>query len=146
MKRREFLTGLAGAAAVVSASQVLAEAATEPMNPEMHAPKYKALTNSTARCVASGDDCMRHCFGMFSMNDTSMVGCFKAVYEMVILCGALQSLAALNSPHVPALAKAAADACIACKKECEKYPSIAECKACAEACDNCAGECKKAAA
>src|ERR1700738_817617 len=38
---------------------------------EMHPPKYKALEDSAAKCVVTGNDCLRHCYGMFSMKDTS---------------------------------------------------------------------------
>jgi Cys-rich four helix bundle protein (predicted Tat secretion target) len=146
MKRREFLVGLGAAAAVASASQVLAQGAPASGMEGMHAPKYKALEESTAHCVGTGDDCLRHCFGMMSMGDASMVGCTKAAYDMVAGCTALHSLAAVNSPHTPALAKAVADMCAGCQKECEKYPNIPECKACGESCANCAQECSKVAA
>jgi hypothetical protein len=39
---------------------------------EMHPPKYKTLEDSAAKCVVTGNDCLRHCYGMFSMKDTSM--------------------------------------------------------------------------
>jgi Cys-rich four helix bundle protein (predicted Tat secretion target) len=146
MKRREFLVGLGAAAAVASASQVLAQGAGAPASSEMHPPKYMALEETSARCVATGDDCLRHCFGMLSMNDTSMAGCTKAAYDVIAGCGALHSLAAVNSPHTPALAKAVADMCTGCQKECEKFPNVPECKACGEACANCAQECMKVAA
>jgi hypothetical protein len=29
---------------------------------EMHAPKYKALEDSAAKCVVTGNDCLRHCY------------------------------------------------------------------------------------
>ena len=42
-------------------------------------------------------------------------------------CGALETLASVNSPFTPAFAKTVADVCMACKKECDKYPQIVEC-------------------
>jgi hypothetical protein len=42
------------------------------MEEPMHPPKYKALEDSAAKCVVTGNDCLRHCYGMFSMKDTSM--------------------------------------------------------------------------
>lgn len=146
MERREFLIGLGAAATAVSVSQVLAQGAPASGMQGMHGPKYKALEESTAHCVATGGGCLRHCFGMLSMGDTSMAGCTKAAYDMVTGCTALHSLAAVNSPHTPALARAQADICTACQKECEKFPNVPECKACGEACDNCAQECRKVAA
>ncbi|MGA8567534.1 MAG: four-helix bundle copper-binding protein [Candidatus Binataceae bacterium] len=145
MERREFLIGLGAAAAVISVSQGFAQSTSAPGVEQMHAPKYKALAESCSHSVAAGEDCLRHCFGMLSMNDTSMVGCTKSIYDMVAVCGALQSLAAVNSPHTPTLAKAVADICGACQKQCEKFPNILECKACAQACESCTDECRKVA-
>jgi hypothetical protein len=36
--------------------------------------------------------------------------------------------------------------CVACQKECEKFPNIAECTACGAACKTCAEECRKVSA
>lgn len=77
------------------------------------------------------------------MNDAGMAGRTKAAYDMAAACNALQSLAAANSPHVPASAKVAVTICADCRKECEKFPNIAECKACAEACANTINQCGK---
>jgi Cys-rich four helix bundle protein (predicted Tat secretion target) len=80
------------------------------------------------------------------MKDTSMAGCTNSFYQMIAACGALQTLAAVNSPHVPAFAKVVAQMCEDCQKECEKFPDVAECKACGDSCKACAGECRKVAA
>jgi Cys-rich four helix bundle protein (predicted Tat secretion target) len=83
---------------------------------------------------------------MMAMKDTSMAGCADTAYQLVAACGALQSLASVNSTHTPALAKAVADVCTSCQKECEKFPDVAECKACGDACQTCAAECHKVSA
>jgi Cys-rich four helix bundle protein (predicted Tat secretion target) len=138
MERRSFIT-MAGAFATVGiVSEAMAQGATS-----MHPPKYKALQESAGRCVATGNDCLRHCLGMMAMKDTSMAGCADTATQLVAACGALATLAAVNSTHVPALAKAVANICISCQHECEKFPDIAECKACGDACKTCAGECQK---
>ena len=90
MERREFVTALGAAAAAISVSQAFVNegrAATE----HMHPPKYKALMEASAKCVSTGNECLRHCFGMLSMNDTSMADCTKASYDLVAACGALES-------------------------------------------------------
>jgi Cys-rich four helix bundle protein (predicted Tat secretion target) len=145
MERREFMTTLGAAAAVLSAMPARAEEAASGVH-HMHPPKYKALSDAAGKCVLEGDNCLRHCFGMLSMNDSSMAGCTKASYDLVAACGALEKLAAVNSAFTPALAKTVADVCIACKKECDKFPQYTECKACGDACQACADECHKAAA
>ena len=53
---------------------------------EMHPPKYKALEDSAAKCVVTGNDCLRHCYGMFSMKDTSMAACANAAFQLVAAC------------------------------------------------------------
>ena len=141
MDRRELIS-VAGAVAL-AATVSEAFAAEEPMM--MHAPKYKALEEAAAHCVATGNDCLRHCLGMYAMKDTSMSGCADTAYQLVAACGALQALAAVNSPHVAAVAKGVEKICKACQAECEKFPKVAECKGCGEACRTCAAECAKAA-
>jgi len=144
MERREFVAAV-GAAAALSATRALAE--DQITNPHaehmMHGPKFHALMKTSAECVSTGNECLRHCFGMLSMNDTSMVGCTKAAYDLVSACAALESMAAVNSPLTPTLAKAVGDVCMACKKECDRFPQISECKACGESCKACAEECRK---
>ena len=61
-------------------------------------------------------------------------------------CGALETLAAVNSPHTRVLAKAVGEICAACETECAKFPDIADCRACRSACQTCAAECRKIAA
>ncbi len=109
----------------------------------MHPPKYKALEEASMHCVATGNDCLRHCLGMISMNDVSMSGCTNSAYQLVAACGALQTLAAVNSQYLPSFAKAVREICVACQAECEKFPNTAECTACAASCKACAAECSK---
>ena len=144
MDRREFIAAAGTVAAVASTSQAFAQMGAE--EPMMHPPQYKTLEDACAHCVATGNDCMRHCLGMYKMKDTSMAGCADAAYQVVAACGALQALAAVNSPHVGAVAKGVEQICKACQKECEKWPKVAECKACGDLCKACAEECAKAAA
>ena len=72
-----------------------------------------------------------------------MAACANAAFQLVAACNALASLAAVNSPHVPALAKTVEKVCMDCKKECDKFPKVVECKACGDACQKCAEECRK---
>ena len=145
MHRREFIAavGTAAAIAATAAPQAFAQMAPEE---HMHPPKYKALEESSNECVATGNDCLRHCFGMLAMKDTSMAGCTDAAFQLVAACGALAALAAVNSPHTGHFAKAVEMVCDDCKKECDKFPKVAECKACGDACKKCAEECRKVSA
>jgi len=141
MQRREFIAAVGTAAAFAAASPAFAQT-EEPMHP----PKFKKLEETTSECVATGNDCLRHCFGMFAMKDTSMTACADSAFQLIAACGALQSLAAVNSPHTGHFAKVVEMICSDCQKECEKFPHVAECKACGESCKKCAEECRKISA
>src|SRR5450631_125213 len=143
MDRREFIAAAGTVAVAASASPAFAQMAAEP---DMHPAKYKALEEAAAHCVATGNDCLRHCLGMYAMKDTSMAGCAESAFQLVSACSALATLAAVNSEHTGHLAKVVAMVCRDCQKECEKFPQIAECKACGESCKACAAECDKVAA
>jgi Cys-rich four helix bundle protein (predicted Tat secretion target) len=143
MDRREFIAAAGTVAAVASTSQAYAQMAAE--ESDMHPPQYKALEKATVECIATGNDCLRHCFGMYKMKDTSMAACADAAFQLVAACEALDSLAAVNSEHTGHLAKVVAMVCRDCQKECEKFPKVTECKSCGEACKACAAECDKAA-
>ena len=73
MDRREFIAAAGTAAALASASKAFAQAAGGgEMEEPMHPPKYKALEETAAKCVATGNDCLRHCLGMYKMKDTNI--------------------------------------------------------------------------
>jgi Cys-rich four helix bundle protein (predicted Tat secretion target) len=147
MDRREFIAAAGTAAAVASASQAFAQGMMGAETEEsMHPPKYKALETEAAKCVTTGNDCLRHCLGMYKMKDTSMAACADTAFQLVAACDALAALAAVNSEHTGHLAKTVAMVCRDCQKECEKWPKVAECKTCGESCKACAAECDKVAA
>ncbi len=141
MERRDFITAFGAAAVLASTSQAFAEG--EMHMHSMHPAMFKALQEACGHCVGTANDCLRHCIGMLAMKDFSMTGCINTAYQVVAACGALQALAAVNSPQVPAFAKGTAEICAACQKECEKYPDVAECKACAASCKACGEECRR---
>ncbi|ATQ66622.1 MULTISPECIES: four-helix bundle copper-binding protein [Methylosinus] len=146
MERRQFVAAIGAAAAAASASRAFAQTTQglAPGAPVHHHPaKYHALMETSAKCVSTGNECLRHCFGMLSMNDTSMADCTKASYDLVAACAALETLSAVNSSATPALAKTVYDVCMACKKECDRFPQYSECKNCGDACKACADECQR---
>ncbi len=144
MDRREFIAATGTVAAAASASQAFAQMAAE--ESDMHPPQYKAFEKATVECIATGNDCLRHCFGMYKMKDTSMAACADSVFQLVAACEALAALAAVNSEHTGHLAKVVEMVCNDCKKECDKFPKIAVCTTCGDACKACAAECRKSAA
>src|SRR5258706_11388097 len=141
MNRREVLTGVAGAAALMTAADGVFAADDhnhmEHMNMDMghmdhehmgHTP-YGKLIETTTDCIRTGEICITHCFGLFAAGDTSVAACAKSVYQMDAVCQALMRLAAAGSQHVAELAKLAQIACMECEKECRKHENHhAECK------------------
>jgi Cys-rich four helix bundle protein (predicted Tat secretion target) len=147
MQRREFLAAVGTAAAVAAATtpSAFAEMSAESMS-AMHGPMFKPLQEAAGHCVGAGNDCLRHCFGMLAMKDYSMTECMDHAYQMVAACGALQALAAVNSPHTANFARAVELVCADCQKVCEKFPDVTECKACGDACKAAVEQCRKIAA
>jgi hypothetical protein len=66
------IEGEAGAAkkGVKGVIETITEAIGGGGTEEMHPPKFKALEDSASKCVVTGNDCLRHCYGMFSMKDS----------------------------------------------------------------------------
>ena len=140
MRRREILTAV-GALAVAGGATV-----ADAQPGEMHPPKYKALEDSTAKCVSTGEDCLRHCLGMLSMKDTTMAGCANSVVQLVAACRALQTLASVNSTFTPAFAKDVGRSAPLARRSAGSSRKSASARACADACKTCADECHKVAA
>ena len=146
MKRREFIAvaGSTACTAAVVASAATTSAQTTQGMEDMHAPKFKAVELSSSACVASGEDCLRHSLGMWSMKDTTMSACANAVMQLVAVCRALHTLASMNSPYTVDFAKNTALVCDAAAKECQPfYTKYPECKVCADDCKKCADDCRK---
>ena len=142
MRRRELIAALGAVAVAGGATQANGQTPGE-----LHPPKYKALEETAAKCVATGEDCLRHCLGMMSMKDTSMAACANSIVQLIAACRALQTLASVNSTFTPAFAKDVAAVCDACEQECRKfYAKYTVCKACADACKACSDECHKVTA
>jgi Cys-rich four helix bundle protein (predicted Tat secretion target) len=142
MDRRDLL--FTAAAALASGMGASVSAQVGPTS--MHPPKYKAVQDAAAACVTTGEDCLRHCLGMSAMKDTSMAACEMATLEVIAVCRALQTLAAINSTFTPAFARQVAAVCEACEKECQPFiTKVLECKASFDACVKCAAECRKVA-
>lgn len=141
MNRRE---SFIGATAVWMAATSTSNAAQEMAHDHshMHAAPLQGLLAATSDCVAKGQACIAHCLVLLGDGDKVMAECARSVSQTIALCAALESLAAQQSPLVPALAKVTLEACQACEKECRKHERHAQCKACAESCVACIKECK----
>jgi Cys-rich four helix bundle protein (predicted Tat secretion target) len=104
------------------------------------------LVRAAGACETTGELCQAHCQAMLAKGDTSLAECSRSVHEMMAGCSALMKLAAVNSKHLPAMAKLCSQILDDCRIACEKHEKHDECKACAEACEACIEECNKVAA
>ncbi len=93
----------------------------------------------------AGQNCLRRALAALATKDVALADCANSAADVVAACGALAALAGLGSPYAPAFARTVADLCLACEKDCDKLPSVAECAALGAACASCAAECAKAA-
>ena len=155
MDRRDALfgTGLLALSALATieraSAQETAPAETSPAETSHlhHGGHYQALADSAGACVSKGQACVSHCIRLMGSGNQDLAACATSVSQMLSLCTAMQQLANQNSPHVPALARIALDACSDCAAECSKHADQHEpCKACLESCRTCAKECRAALA
>ena len=151
MNRRQFLGGtavsLAAAASFARAHGHHDHKGHSHAAPAAASKTYEAARKAAAHCVEAGQICLAHCIRLLSQGDTSMKDCATGVNQMLALCGALQNLAAQNSPLIPSLAKVCVEACKQCAAACKQHAGHhAECKQCYESCLACIKECEKIAA
>lgn len=98
-------------------------------------PAMKALATAAAECVVAGDICLEHCLRLLSTGSPMMAACARQVQQMLAVCRATGSLAAMGSEYATEMAKLCEAACTACAQECEAHAGHhAECAACFEAC------------
>ena len=145
MERRSFVTAL-GFAALTAPASAASEKPAKPAQQEVR-PKqsYVALARSSSICLAAGQNCLRRALAALATKDVALADCANSAADVVAACGALAALAGLGSPYAPAFARTVADLCLACKRDCDKLPNVAECAALGAACASCAAECAKAA-
>jgi Cys-rich four helix bundle protein (predicted Tat secretion target) len=144
MKRRSFIAGIGAAAYGSSALAGQAPAVPAPQPSAIARKPYKTLAETSAKCLEASRDCLRKSFERLSARDPSLADCASLASDVAAACAALEALAAIGAPFALGFARTVADLCLACKKECEKFPQIPECRALADASRVCAEECRKA--
>jgi Cys-rich four helix bundle protein (predicted Tat secretion target) len=144
MKRRSFIAGI-GVAAYGSSASAAPPAAPSAASPSAVRPPYKALAEASAKCLRAGQDCLRKSFERLAAKDASLLDCARSASDVIAACASLSALAAVGAPFALGFARTVADIALACKKDCDRFPQIAECQALGAACSACAEECRKAA-
>ena len=147
ISRRALLAGTAAFAVAASAPQAMAAGQHHDHHDHHESSGGHAdLVRAAGACEITGELCQAHCQSMLAKGDTSLADCSRSVHEMMAGCSALMKLAAVNSTHLPAMAKLCSRILEDCKTACDKHEKHDECKACAKACAACIEECNKVAA
>lgn len=133
--RRALLAAAAGIVVAAAATTLPGLAAPAAAAPAPASAPHTDLVRIALECSGTGELCLQHCYEEFARGQTMLAQCAARVSEMIPVCEALASLAALQSTHLKAYAKVCTDVCKACEEECRKHEAHAEiCKQCADSC------------
>ena len=133
--RRTVLAAASGLMVAAAASTLPGLTSSSSAAPAPAAAPHADLVRVALECSGTGELCLQHCYAEFAKGQTMLAQCAARVSEMIPVCEALASLAALESVHLKAYAKVCTDVCKACQDECLKHEAHAEiCKQCADAC------------
>lgn len=143
-RRQALLATLASTAALAAASRSAPATAATDTHADHHGdgPNREVL-ESALHCARDGEICLAHCLQEFSAGDTTLAECARSVAQLVPVCTALAQLAALRSPHLADIAKAAMAVCRDCEAQCRKHAEHHDfCKDCADSCAACIKACE----
>ena len=133
--RRAVLAAASTLVAAVAASTLPGLAGVAAAAPAPADAPNTALVRTALECSGTGELCLQHCYSELAKGQTMLAQCAARVSEMIPVCETLASLAAQESPHLPAYAKVCIDVCKSCQEECVKHEAHAEiCKQCGDAC------------
>ncbi len=141
MLRRSFFKTL-GLAALAGPAASRARAAAAASGPRA---ELVELAGAAALGAAAVTQFLRFAEPPLAARDATLADCVASGAEMRAACDALAALAASDAPFAYGFARTAADLCAASRRDCEKFPRIAECAAHAAAAGACEAACRKAA-
>jgi len=107
---------------------------------------YRDLVRTSSACLSAGDLCLSHCLSRLGEGETELAACARTVRDTIAACGALQQLAAADSPHTREFAQVVSKVCADCAAECHKHEQHPVCRDCEKACEDCKQACDKVAA
>jgi len=139
--RRSFFKTL-GLAALAGPAASRARAAAAASGPRA---ELVELAGAAALGAAAVTQFLRFAEPPLAARDATLADCVASGAEMRAACDALAALAASDAPFAYGFARTAADLCAASRRDCEKFPRIAECAAHAAAASACEAACRKAA-
>ncbi len=105
--------------------------------------QHAELVQTARECLATGEDCLAHCFEQFAAGDSSLSDCAASVDLMMKAVSTLERFAARDARHLNKVAELCVAVCDDCEETCKKHAGHHEtCKLCAEACAKCAKACR----
>ncbi len=130
MQRRDAIQQLAlGLTGLALSSKLSAQAEVA------KAPSGKSLLDALSQCQVDAVRCQAHCVKLLEGKDTSIMGCFTKVSDLIDLNHAALSLVSRDSPAAKDLAAVLKKSADACAQECSKHAKHHElCAACEKAC------------
>ena len=141
-ERRDVLIGAGALLASVGASQVLAAENASHAGHSAHGTARKAVGPATVvfdnaiALRAIGQACVAFCYEN-ATNNPGLLECGKSATEMLAVNEAVEGLAALDSPRLGGVARAADAVYAYCEETCRKHEAHHDlCKRCADACAN----------
>jgi len=140
MTRRAALRRLAGLSLSLAGLSLAGLAPAAPADPDAAA--LARLTREARRCEQLCVACTRYCASMVKMGMTEHKGTLAASRDCGEICGLTARLAERRSPDIAAMARACADACQVCVRECGRYPNMKIMAVCARQSQACATACR----
>ncbi len=103
-----------------------------------------ALAGAAAQGAAAAQQFLRFAEPSLAARDPTYADCGASGADMLTACDALAALAASDASFAYGFARTTSDLCAASRKDCEKFPKIAECATFATAAAACEDACRKA--
>jgi len=103
------------------------------------------LAGAAALGATAAQQFLRFAESRLTEMDPTYAACVASGAQILAACDALAALAASDAPFAYGFARTTADLCADSRKDCEKFPKIAECATFATAAAACEAACRKAA-
>ena len=106
----------------------------------VHANSVVGLNAEIAACITTGEVCLAHCADELAKGNKDLGKCIRMVIQMLAVCKAMQTLAAMKAERAKALAAVCIAACQDCADACAEHKAHwshkmhMECKDCHDAC------------
>lgn len=150
MDRRQFIVSASATALTATLSPTAAgatplQSGTTASQKRQDEKERQAVVDACNRCMKSGEACLAMCNEMLRHGMTGLADCQARVVEMLTMCKAMGTMAAMNTApaaRLKAFAGLCADTCRDCESACKPQASQhAECKVCMDDATACARAC-----